>query len=53
MEPIAVEGTSPEYTLVHRCIRCGFEKRNRVVPGDEPEQVIAIAKKRAARDNHA
>lgn len=53
MEPIAVEGTSSEYVLVHRCTKCGYEKRNKVAPNDDRESLVAVAKKRGAGDNHA
>jgi|SRR3989338_1062139 len=46
MKPVAVEGTTPTYTLLHRCERCGYERRNTVRPADSPETLIAIAKTR-------
>ena len=51
MEPVAVEGASPHYTIVHRCLVCGVEKRNAVSPRDDADVVIAIAKARSSRDN--
>jgi len=44
MEPVRVEGTSPEYVLIHRCMRCNLEKRNKVEPGDDRDALIAVAK---------
>ena len=46
MQPVRIEGTTPHYTLVHRCVRCGFERRNTVRPADDPDAVIAVAKTR-------
>lgn len=46
MEPIAIEGTSPEYVIVHRCTVCGLERRNRMQPGDSADAIVAIAAKR-------
>ncbi|MBI2612737.1 RNHCP domain-containing protein [Candidatus Kaiserbacteria bacterium] len=43
MEPIAIEGTSPEYMIVHRCTRCGNERRNVTAENDEPSALIAVA----------
>lgn len=43
MEPIRVEGTAKEYSLVHHCTRCGFEARNKAASEDDQEALIAIA----------
>lgn len=38
MEPIAVDGgTGGEWTITHRCVECGFERRNRAAL-DDPSQ---------------
>ena len=51
MEPVRLEGPSPAYTIVHRCVRCGHERRNKVLSGDDPDAVIEIAKNRATGAN--
>ena len=43
MEPIALEGTSPEYRIIHRCTRCGFTRPNAIGTNDNPEAVLGIA----------
>ncbi len=48
MEPVAVEGSSPAYRIVHRCVRCRFEKRNNAATDDSPEALLDIANKRAS-----
>lgn len=50
MEPVAIEGSSPEYRILHRCIHCGFERRNLSSSDDDSQALIAIAKKRGTRD---
>lgn len=47
MEPVSVEGASPDYVIVHACERCGFKRRNKVQAHDEPAAIIALARKRA------
>lgn len=42
MEPVAVEGASPEYALVHRCVKCGYEKPNALAEEDDMDAVLAI-----------
>src|SRR3989344_2603782 len=46
MEPVALEGDSAEYRVVHRCIKCGIERKNIVAEGDESNAMVAIAQKR-------
>lgn len=46
MKPIAVEGGSPEYILVHQCTVCGIERRNKVNGKDDTDALAAIAKAR-------
>ena len=42
MEPVAVEGKSGEYRLLHHCLQCGFEKWNRAAKGDDFEVLLQI-----------
>lgn len=44
MQPVRVETERGEHMLVHRCIKCGYEKRNRVSPEDDFNAVLAISK---------
>src|SRR3989344_2176178 len=51
MEPVAIEGSSPAYAIVHRCTRCGKERRNKADSRDSRDALIAIAKRWEAGDN--
>jgi len=44
MEPIRVEGTSSEYSIVQKCVVCGHERKNAAAPEDDTDAVIAVAK---------
>ena len=46
MEPVRIEGATPDYVLVHRCERCGIERRNKLSASDDMSAVAAIAKQR-------
>ncbi len=47
MEPISVEGSTGEgYKIRHKCVKCGFEKRNSVSDTDSPDAVVALAQSR-------
>jgi hypothetical protein len=45
MRPVALEGSSPEYVILHRCMKCGFEKRNMVQKEDDVDAVLAVARR--------
>ena len=50
MKPVALEGSTPDYRLVHVCERCGMRRYNRMDVADDPSAVIALAQ-RFAKDN--
>ncbi|MEX2162220.1 MAG: RNHCP domain-containing protein [Anaerolineales bacterium] len=43
MAPVAVSGKPGSYRILHRCQLCGAEKWNQAAPGDDFEQLVAIA----------
>jgi len=43
MEPVRIEGTTPDYRIIHRCQRCGLERANVVSFTDSAEAIIAVA----------
>jgi hypothetical protein len=43
MQPVRVEGTAEDYKILHRCTRCGHEKRNKVSPEDSRDALVALA----------
>ncbi len=47
MEPVRLEGASPRYRIVHRCIICGHVLRNDADRKDDPIALVALAKKAA------
>jgi rubrerythrin len=49
MRPDGLEGSTPEYTLIHRCERCGAIRRVRSSPNDDPDALLALAREQAAR----
>ena len=48
MEPVALEGSSPDYSIVHMFGTCGHRKRNKTAAGDDPAAILAVARKAAA-----
>ncbi len=49
MKPVSVEGSSPDYTLVHRCLVCAMERRNRTVHQDSAAAIVALASAASSR----
>jgi rubrerythrin len=47
MEPIALEGSTPDYVITHRCKICGHVRRNKVQAVDSPDAVLALVHKQA------
>lgn len=43
MEPIGVEGNTPQYRIVHCCKKCGLIRRVNVAPNDNPEAIQDVA----------
>lgn len=45
MEPVGVEVKGSEYTLTHKCIKCGFVRKNRAAPEDDFDAIISLSRK--------
>lgn len=45
MEPVRLEGSSPTYDIIHSCISCKMERKNRMATSDDPEKLLALAKR--------
>lgn len=49
MRPVSIETEKGEYVLVHRCEKCGHEKRNRAGKGDDLDEIIRVSKDNAEK----
>ena len=45
MEPVSLEGSTPNYRIVHKCTACGVPRRVNVSEQDDPEAVLALVHK--------
>jgi len=45
MEPVRLEGSTPDYRLVHVCQRCGATRRVTVAPNDDQQAMLTLAGK--------
>lgn len=43
MEPVSVEQKKGVYIILHRCLKCGAEKKNRVAKNDSSYAILAVA----------
>jgi len=44
MKPIRIDKKGNDYSVLTKCVSCGHERMNRVLPDDDFEAVIAISK---------
>lgn len=42
MKPINIELKKGEYVILHQCIKCGFEKRNKSAKDDNFEVILKV-----------
>ncbi|MDR1498768.1 MAG: RNHCP domain-containing protein [Rickettsiales bacterium] len=45
MEPVAILQKDGEFIILHRCQKCGFERKNRVTEDDDKNKLFELAKK--------
>lgn len=43
MEPIRVEVKNKEYIIIHKCVKCGYEKPNKAVKEDNFQMLVQIS----------
>ncbi len=43
MKPIGVDKKDGEYILIHKCIKCGVEKRNKIAKEDSFDEIIKLS----------
>jgi predicted Zn-ribbon and HTH transcriptional regulator len=44
MAPISVDMKAGEHILLQKCLKCGFERKNKVSKGDDFERVLGVGK---------
>ena len=49
MEPVRVEVKNREYTIIHKCQKCGLEKPNKAVPEDNFQMLVQISAEHAKK----
>lgn len=47
MKPIRIEKKGKEYTIVHKCTKCGLEKLNKAVKSDNFQMIVQISAENA------
>lgn len=45
MEPIAIAGSTPNYRLIHTCVKCGLQRTITISGQDDPAAILALAGK--------
>lgn len=49
MEPVFLEKENGEERLTHRCLSCGYEKKNRTAENDDFETLLGLVRRLAGR----
>ncbi len=44
MEPVGLENKKSEWSLIHKCLRCGHVKNNKASSQDDQDKIIELAK---------
>jgi len=44
MEPVSVEAKGREYTILHQCVKCGFERKNKTAKNDDFNNILQISR---------
>ncbi|MDR0449581.1 MAG: RNHCP domain-containing protein [Rickettsiales bacterium] len=45
MEPVGVETAADNWTIIHKCQKCGKTRRNKSAPADSTDEMIKVQKK--------
>lgn len=43
MEPMGAELKNGEWAILHRCVKCGFSRKNKTVPEDNFDVILHIS----------
>jgi hypothetical protein len=43
MKPVSIEKKGSDFVILHKCVVCGFERKNKVVEGDEWGEVLRVS----------
>ncbi len=52
MVPMRVEPFEGSFKILHRCERCGYEKKNRTAPEDDFDALLQITEKESKTNIH-
>ena len=49
MEPVAILQKNGDFVILHKCKKCGFERKNKVEENDDFDKLIELSKKLAEK----
>ncbi len=49
MMPISVEFKKGEYAILHKCVKCGFLKKNKAAKDDNFETILGLVKEQVEK----
>jgi hypothetical protein len=51
MEPITIEVEKGETIITHKCVECGYEKRNKTAENDSTDEIVKLTARGNLTDN--
>ena len=42
MEPVSYEKSGEEISIIHKCTKCGCEKKNKISKNDDFDRIISL-----------
>jgi hypothetical protein len=43
MEPVGIDSKKGNYVILHKCTKCGYEKRNKTLEQDNFDKILKVA----------
>jgi RNHCP domain len=43
MEPIGIDSKKGKYVILHKCVKCGYERKNKTIDDDNFDTILKIA----------
>jgi len=43
MKPVAIEQKKGEYVILHKCVKCNHERKNKVAPEDDINAIMKVS----------
>lgn len=42
MQPVSIEIKHGQKRILHKCLKCGYEKTNKIAPADSQQEILKL-----------